>query len=398
MPHGNASSTWTSESDSTGHRVTLPLDVLQRDWPVFAVPSLTAFADHPDFFGSPKIDRILGVYHNVRLEGDKVAAELELSPTPIATALQPLLDQAARRLSPHTVADYTNSLRKLQAFIGDPELASITADELRRFLADLETPRVPAGVAKRPLQALSKKQCRNIHTGLSAFYTWAVRNSYVSTHLVRLIPRPKPEQRAIEPLTKDEITTLLSACERSRRYRRAGKRESDHQRTTGVRDRAIILLLLDTGLRASELCGLQIRHYDPKNKRILVFGKGDKERSLPISPNTGRALWAYLTADRKDDPVNRSLFLGRGGIPLTRSGLGQLLASLGEKAGIVDVHPHRFRHTFAINYLRNGGDPYALQMSLGHESMEMVRRYLALAHADLVAAHEKASPVEKWRL
>jgi site-specific recombinase XerD len=88
-----------------------------------------------------------------------------------------LLDLAARRLSPHTVADYTNSLRKLQAFlVGDPELESITADQLRQFMADLETPRRPAGVTQRPLRGLSKKQCLNIHTGLSAFYTWALRN------------------------------------------------------------------------------------------------------------------------------------------------------------------------------------------------------------------------------
>ena len=63
-----------------------------------------------------------------------------------------------------------------------------------------------------------------------------------------------------------------------------------------------------------------------------------------------------------------------------------------------DCHPHRFRHTFAVNFLRNGGDPYALQMLLGHESMEMVRHYIALASADLTAAHQKASPVANWKL
>jgi integrase/recombinase XerD len=318
------------------------------------------------------------------------------------------LDLAARHLSPHTVADYTNSLRRLQTFFSHPErstaeskdpmVATITADDLRRFMADLEILRAPAGVARRPAQALSKKQCLNIHTGLSAFWTWLVRQHYADQHLLRLIARPKPEKRAIEPLTKDEIDALLRACERSRSYRRPGKRESDHTRPTGPRDRAIILLLLDTGLRASELCDLQIRHFDSKNKRILAFGKGDKERSLPVGPATAKALWTYIVAERREARVNEPLFIGRGDVPLTRSGLLQLLRALGKKAGIPDCHPHRFRHTFAINYLRNGGDAYALQMSLGHESMEMVRRYLSLASADLAVVHQRASPVEKWRL
>jgi len=268
------------------------------------------------------------------------------------------LDLAARRLSPNTIADYTRSLRRLQTFLGDPLLDTITVEDLRRFMADLETPRAPAGVARRPTQILSKKQCLNIHTGLSAFWTWLVRQNYAERHLLRLIARPKPEKRAIIPFTKDEIAALLKACEKSRSYRRPGKRESDHSRPTGQRDRAIILLLIDTGLRASELCNLQIRHFDLKNRRILAYGKGDKERSLPVSPITAKAIWGYLIAARKEARVNEPLFLGRGEVPLTRSGLLQLLKSLGAKAEVNDCHPHRFRHTFAINYLRNHGDPY----------------------------------------
>jgi hypothetical protein len=80
----------------TGHRVTLPQEILTRDWPIFAKGNLTAFADHPDFLGSPRIDRILGTYRNVQLAGERLTAELELAPTPIAAALQPLLDLAAR--------------------------------------------------------------------------------------------------------------------------------------------------------------------------------------------------------------------------------------------------------------------------------------------------------------
>jgi integrase/recombinase XerD len=309
-----------------------------------------------------------------------------------------LLNLQARHLSPSTIADYTRSLRRLQTFLGDVVLATITAEQLRRFMVDLEQPRAPAGVAARPAKPLSKKQCLNIHTGLSAFWTWSVREGYAKTHLMRLIDRPKPEKRAIVPFTKDEIQALVKFCERSRTYTRPGKRESDHTRATGVRDQAILLLLVDCGLRASELCDLQIRHLDIKNRRLLAFGKGDKERFIPFSAATGKAIWQYLTAERRDAPVNEPLFIGLRGGPLTRSGLLQLCESLGERADVSNCHPHRFRHTFAISFLRNGGDPYALQKLLGHESMEMVRHYLSLANADLTAAHQKASPVSNWRL
>lgn len=309
-----------------------------------------------------------------------------------------LLHLAARRLSPHTIADYTNSLRRLQRFLGgDPPLAAITIEQIEAFFADLATPHAPAGIARRPAQAISKKHSRNIHTGLSAFWTWAIARRLVTDHLIRRIERPRPEERAIVPLSQAEVKAILDVCDRSRPYTRPGKRENDHARTTGQRDRAIILLLLDTGVRASELCDLEIQHVDLKAQRILVYGKGDKERALPISARTSRSLWQYLAIRpevRLDDP----LFLTITGQPMNRSNLLQLLHSLGERAGVPDVHPHRFRHTFAVNFLRNGGNAYELQMALGHATLEMTRTYLELAQTDLAAAHLRASPVDRWRL
>ena len=102
--------------------------------------------------------------------------------------------------------------------------------------------------------------------------------------------------------------------------------------------------------------------------------------------------------DRQDAPVRDPLFASLQGGALDRQALLALLVDLGARAGITDVHPHRFRHTFAINFLRNGGNVYELQMALGHTTMEMVRTYLALAETDLQRAHEEASPVTRWHL
>jgi site-specific recombinase XerD len=115
-----------------------------------------------------------------------------------------LLEKQARHLSPHTVADYTNAFRKLQAYLGtDVVFAGITAGQIRGFLGDLATPRAPNGAARRPVKGLSNKTILNIHTALSALWTWAVSEGIVAQHILRQIPRPKPEKRAITPFSEE---------------------------------------------------------------------------------------------------------------------------------------------------------------------------------------------------
>ena len=127
------------------------------------------------------------------------------------------------------------------------------------------------------------------------------------------------------------------------------------------------------------------------------MGKGSKQRSVPFSSCTGQVLWRYL-AKRKDDQADDFLFVTHEGRQVTGSELLHLLVRIGERAGVRKVNCHRFRHTFAINYLRKGGDPYTLQMMLGHSTMEMVKRYLSISQADLDRNHKLASPVDNWRL
>lgn len=294
------------------------------------------------------------------------------------------LNLDARRLSTHTIADYMNTYRKFQGFLaGDPPLDSIDHATIEAFLA------AQTGV--------SKKTLLNYHTGLAALWTWSVKFQYARRHVVRQVDPPEPEKREIIPFTEDDVRRLLDALTYTRPYARTGKRTSRHKLPDADRNRAIILLLVDTGLRASELCGLKIIDLDLRNRHVLTFGKGDKERSLPFSPRTGQALFTYLVT-RKNEPANNPLFITSKGRPLERSHLLKMLYAAGRRADVPNVHPHRFRHTFAICYLRNGGDAYTLQRFLGHTSMEMVRTYLALAQVDLDRGHRIASPVENWRL
>jgi site-specific recombinase XerD len=309
------------------------------------------------------------------------------------------LELEARRLSPHTLEDYGRSLRRLQEFLGDPVFAEITADDIRRFMAALQSPQPQHGAAQVAPIVLSNKSLLNAHTGLGALWTWAVKEGVAARHVVRDVARPKPEEPAIIPFTEDDLKRLLAACERTAGYVRPGKRLTDNKRRTVLRDRAIVLLLLDTGIRASELADMAVRDVDVRNRRITVTGKGRKSRALPISPETAKALWKYLTTERATDRMHDPLFVAVDtGEGMTRITLLTFLKRLGARAGVANCHPHRFRHTFAVMYLRNGGNAFELQMALGHTSLGATQTYMHLAQADLEKKHQEASPVAAWRL
>jgi integrase/recombinase XerD len=290
----------------------------------------------------------------------------------------------ARHLSEHTVLDYQGTLKKFKAFlVEDLPIADITPRHIEGFLGSQ--------------QGLSNKTLLNYHTGLSALWTWAQKERLVPVHIVHEVIAPKPEDREIVPYTFEEVKAMLGALARSKVYRRPGKRPSDHAILFPERNRALILMLVDTGIRSEELHDAKIHQLDKRNSRLHVFGKGAKERYAPFSPQTGQALWRYLTT-RPDATNGEYLFTTVLNRPFNRHRLLDLMQTIGARAGVENVTVHRFRHTFAIQYIRNGGDPYTLQKLLGHSTLDMVKRYLAIAQIDVDNAHRRASPVDNWRL
>ena len=245
---------------------------------------------------------------------------------------------------------------------------------------------------------ITSKTLRNAWGTLSVFWRW-VSSEFSIDNPFRVAP-VKAYMKPINPLTQEEVEAILKECDALEKHFKDGKIYSS-KRPTSLRDKAIIMTLLDTGMRVGELIGIKLGDLNFETGRILVTGKGQKQRFVYLGKVSRQVLWRYVTDryPRNNPPVDEPLFLHKDGIhALTNSGILLLVRRMGKKASVANVHPHRFRHTFAIQFLRNGGNIFELQHILGHEDLSMVKNYVQLAQLDIELASRKASPADNWRL
>jgi integrase/recombinase XerD len=322
---------------------------------------------------------------------------------PLAKAITGFLQyKSAEGLSPNTISSYEHDLKLWLEHVGDQPINKLTPQTLQTFLVWLRTEYKSRQIAGRST-ALAPKTIHNIYITLSAFFTWACREFEIANP-IKSVPAPKFEQAPVEPFTKEQVEALLKACMLAKEANTTFRRKYIMRRSTGQRDQAIIMILVDTGLRASELSALKIGDVDLKTGKVNVKhgptggAKGGKGRTVFLGKAARRTLWRYL-ADREDgnDP-EAPLFLVKYGRPMNKGALRLLIVHLGKKVGIKKCHPHRFRHTFAITYLRSGGDLFTLQSLLGHSTLDMVQHYARIAEIDVEQAHRRASPADNWHL
>ncbi len=310
--------------------------------------------------------------------------------------------KSAEGLSPRTLVSYEYDLKLWMQHGGDVEVGQVTSQEIRAYLAWLRTDYKPRrwNGSEHPL---SPKTIRNVWATLSAFFDWASVEFNVPDPM-QGVPAPQYKEPPVEPFTKEQIEALLKVSEYCREANTTERRRFVMRRATARRDRALILTLLDTGLRASELCALKIGDVEQKTGKVdvkhgtLGGAKGGKGRTVYIGQGTRRALWRYLAERDDGEDANAPLFVGKFNRPLNADSLRHVVVELGKKAEVSKCHPHRFRHTFAITYLRSGGDVFTLQALLGHNSLDMVQHYARIAEIDIQQAHRRASPADNWRL
>jgi site-specific recombinase XerD len=287
--------------------------------------------------------------------------------------------------SPKTIEWYTAFLIRFRSFLesnhSPTSINSLNKTHIRAFIRYLQDEaRTPK--SRKPL---SQSTVQGYVRTLKAFFSWLVREEYLELNPMSNIPVPKATSKVVNTFSQEHITRLFTLCRNSN--------------SLGCRNLAIILLLLDSGIRVSELVSIDIGDVDLAEGSIRIRrAKGNKERIVPIGSLVQKSLWKYIHNNRPQPLTSKitRLFLSEGGLPLTRSGIQQILRRYGKKAGITGVRcsPHTFRHTFARNYLLNGGDIFSLQKILGHTSLASVRNYLNLFAADVKSQHRRFSPVD----
>jgi len=296
--------------------------------------------------------------------------------------------------SPKTIEMVRSSVRYLEEFLCSQGLSTDAADigvsEIRTFIVHLQQKtRFSSHPYAKPQQGRLSGHTVNCYLrSIRAFWSWLLSEEVVDSNPFTKIRIPKPPRKIIPTFSKPQFQTLLSVINTST--------------PEGYRDMSIILVLLDTGLRVSELTSLGLPDVRLAEGVLKVFGKGRKERLIPIGKASQRVLWNYVNRYRPQpaNPRCDLVFLTKDGWPLTKNRIQKLMMKYGKKAGIEGVRcsPHTLRHTGAVMFLRNGGDVFNLQRLLGHSSLEMTRHYCELADVDVKRAHSIASPVDNLNL
>lgn len=281
-----------------------------------------------------------------------------------------------RGLSPHTRVNYQRDLDQCAAFLersGVSDWRAVRGEQAAAWIQSLSGHR-------RAVATLARKL-----TALRVFARHLMREKARDDDFTGLLIGPKLTRRIPGTLSAEEVARLLAA--------------PSGGDPPALRDRALLELFYSSGLRVSELAGLTLQQLDLEGGFLRVFGKGSKERVVPVGGRAREALAAWLTAGRPRfvKPGTRSqLFLNNRGTALSRVMLWMIVKKYAKRAGIArNVKPHLLRHSFATHLLGGGADLRAIQEMLGHASIATTQIYTAVESKRLLAHHAKFHPRNK---
>jgi integrase/recombinase XerC len=259
------------------------------------------------------------------------------------------------------------------------DIEAITTNHLREFLAYLrETPHRFNSKCPRAMKPINSTTIQKYYRALSALFSWSVSEGILETNCLVKIKVPRAEKKVVKSLSSTEVNQLILHFGDS---------------FDGIRNKAIILVLVDCGLRLGELLNLKLFDINMEQQLIKADGKTG-ERVVRFGSTTGKALKKYLKLRNSINGNNDSLWLTEKGATLKDSSAETMFIKLSKRTG-VRVHPHLLRHTFATMWLRNGGDSLLLQRLLGHTTLMMTNRYCqAVGCYDAIEAHKRYSPVD----
>ncbi|MBW4054129.1 MAG: tyrosine recombinase XerC [Proteobacteria bacterium] len=275
-----------------------------------------------------------------------------------------------RDVSSHTLAAYRSDLAQFLIFAGREKGETVSVQDvdhllLRRYLAGLSKTNRKSSIGRKL-------------AAIRSFFRFLLRRGTITKNPAELIATPKKEQHLPFHLDIDQTTTLMEA-------------PADEQKN-GPRDRAILELLYSSGLRVSELTGLNIGELDVTGGLVRVTGKGGKERIVPVGSRALEALQVYL-GQRGDAAATGALFLNTRGGRINRRSVARIVdAHVMKIAAFKRISPHTLRHTFATHMLEGGADLRAIQELLGHSSLSTTQKYTHVSIDHLMEVYDKAHP------
>ncbi len=287
-----------------------------------------------------------------------------------------------RHFSAHTVKSYGSDLRQYAVFCaaGDLSQAEVDAKMLgantafvRSFLAELSTHNAGKGYT-------ASSMARKTAT-LRSFYKWLVRADLLAASPMTLVRTPKQGRRLPKAITCEQIERLLKA--------------PDAATLLGARDRALLETIYSSGLRVSEVVGLDLADFDADQRVLLIRGKGRRERIVPVSGHAQRAIAHYLLLMRAGTgaPPTAPLFVNKNGTRLSARSVRRKLDGYLVEAGLdPKISPHTLRHSFATHLLDNGADLRSVQELLGHQSLSTTQIYTHLTTTRMQEAYRLAHP------
>jgi site-specific recombinase XerD len=320
------------------------------------------------------------------------------SQVPVSTSVQSLtkgyiLTQRTDCKSPRTIEYYESNLRRFLWYAEQQEwpddVRLITEWYIREFLGYVSGEGSRWGLQGNGSESSRAKATyctvHHYYCVLKAFFNWCVREGFMNESPLAKIKLKNPRLNVVQPFSNKDILRLIEVCDYDCK---------NGAQLLGSRNKAIILMLLDTGLRASELANIKQDEIDSERGWIKVKGKGAKERVVRIGATAQKALWRYLVY-RKKSKCNE-LWVTEEGRPMKVGGIQIMIQRIKERAGVTAKgNCHKFRHTFALNFLRQDRNPFNLQYLLGHSDLRMVKHYVStLGMEDALRAHESASPAD----
>lgn len=289
-------------------------------------------------------------------------------------------------LKPITIRWYRAMLTPVAATLAGLPVDQVTVNHLRAYVVRLRERPAYQDAPQRAEQVagLSAASLQSHHRALSRFFGWCKAEYALTANPIDRIRMPKTQRKEPKAVDLADLKRLLEAT------------GDDRQ---GIRDRAILLFLADTGCRVGGLLGLKPADVDLNYGRAVVYEKGDKTRVVPFTRFTAQMIRTWLTVRPS---TASTLFCGlsnqKQATPLTYAGVYQILLRLKRKAGVQGrVNPHSFRHGFAREYLINGGDLATLAQLMGHTNVQVTASFYAIfTMRELEERHHQFSPIAKW--